>query len=421
MKKIYLTLVVGLFLLPTILISQTVSISGQVTRHNGDPVPDIEVNCGGNVTTDTDGNFEFIDVPLNFMCNLTPIGTFDKFEDVTILDAIVMRQYILQINPTANSYQLLASDINNNNSVTALDLVKVLQLALKIDSGTPEDWKFVDADLIITNPLSAQSYISLNVTDTITDADFIAIKSGDPAISSDYIPAPPEAPSPIFTISNEAFQVNDDVQFEVTVEDFSDIVGFQQTFKWDPSVLEFQSADGVLGIDIEVNDAEIAQGLLPSLSGSIMNQMQDGAVIMTLNFKALADVSSPVEVLSFSDEITQRQVVWQNPVDVELFIVDAEYINGEGTTGIANAPKSLESFQIFPNPVEDDLNVKALLRNAGDFEILIVNVLGQKIYAEKFAQKELFLNIGFGEFPTGTYFLSLTTADGIQTESFVKK
>ena len=411
---------VGLFLFP-IISSAQFSISGQVTRHNGDPIPDIEVECDGIVTTDMDGNFEFTDVALNYMCDLTPTGTFDKFEEVTILDAIVMRQYILQINPTTNSYELLASDLNNTHSVTALDLVKVIQLALKIDNGTQEDWRFVDADEIITNPLSASGYISLNVTDTITDADFIAIKIGDPAISSDYMPAPPASPSPIFTISNEAFQVGDDVQFEVTVEDFKDIAGFQQTFKWDPTVLEFQSAAGASGIDVEINDAEIAQGFLPSLSAPIMNQIQDGAVIMTLNFKALVDVSSPIEVLSFSDEITVKQVIWRNPIDFELFVVDGEYINGEGTTGIVNAPKGLESFQLYPNPVEDDIHVKALLENAEDFEISIVNVLGQKVYAEKFAQKELFLSIGFGAFPAGTYFLSLTTADGIQTESFVKK
>ncbi len=62
-----------------------------------------------------------------------------------------------------------------------------------------------------------------------------------------------------------------------------------------------------------------------------------------------------------------------------------------------------------------------MLKKATGFEISIVNVLGQKVYSENFDQKELLLNIGFGEFPAGTYFLSLKTADGIQTESFVKK
>ena len=123
MKKIYLTLTVGLFLLPTILISQTVSISGQITRHNGDPVADIEVNCDGNVSTDLDGNFEFTDVALNYFCDLTPNGVFDEYDGVTVLDALLMRLHILQINSSINEYQILACDVNNNQSISALDLV----------------------------------------------------------------------------------------------------------------------------------------------------------------------------------------------------------------------------------------------------------------------------------------------------------
>ena len=106
---------------------------------------------------------------------------------------------------------------------------------------------------------------------------------------------------------------------------------------------------------------------------------------------------------------------------IYLFIVEGEYLNGEGTTSIVNAPSWMESFEVFPNPTENKIYVKALFQSEGDYEILIVNLLGQKVYAEKFAQKELYLNIGFEEFPAGTYFLSLKAADGIQTESFVKK
>ncbi|MFK8006035.1 MAG: T9SS type A sorting domain-containing protein [Saprospiraceae bacterium] len=424
MKKIYLTLVVGLFLFPTILTSQTVSISGQITRHNGDPLSDIEVNCDGTVTTDVNGNFEFTDITLNYMCDVFASGNFDKYEEVTVLDALVLQQFILQLTNNISGHQLLACDVNNSAAVTALDMVKIFQLALRInETSIQENWIFAYANFIFSFPFTTfpPTFINVTATDTITDVDFIAIKRGDPAISSDYMPAPPAAPSPIFTIINESFQVGDDVQFEVTVEDFSNISGCQQTFKWDTNVLEFQSVEGVSGLNVNINDAEISQGLLPTLSLMNFLQIQDGEVLMTLNFKALADVPSMTEVLFFSDEITAKQVVWQNPDDLELFIVDATYINGEGTTGMANAPKTLESFQIFPNPVEDKFYVKALLLDAEDVEISIVNVLGQSVFSKNFDQKEILLEIGFSEFPSGTYFLSLKKADGIQTESFVKK
>ncbi len=420
-KKNYLTLVVGLFLLPTILGSQTVSISGQITRHNGDPVPDIEVSCDGIVNTDVDGNFEFTDVPLNSSCNVSGGGVFDKFEEVTILDALVVSQYVLQTNNSINGYQLLACDVNYTQSITSLDMVKVIQLALRKDVTINDHWVCLDANQVFASPfISAPTTINVNATDTITDIDFIAIKRGDPAISSDYVPAPAEAPSPIFFISNETFQAGDEVEFEVTVEDFSNIIGFQQTFKWDANVLSFESVEGFSEVNFEWNGDLVDQGLLPTLSTRNDAPIQNGEAVMKLNFTALANISNPIEVVSFSDDIIQKQVVWQNPADFELFIVDGEYKNGEATTRVANTPVGLESFQISPNPVEESFNVKALLQNAEDFEISIVNILGQNVFSRNFDQKELLLEIDCNEFSAGTYFLSLITADGIHTESFIK-
>ena len=140
MKIIYLTLVLGLFLIPTILVSQTVSISGQITRHNGDPVPDIEVGCIETVTTDAEGNFEIPDVPLNTICDITGIGVFDKFEEVTILDVLVIQRFILQFNSNINGYQILACDVNNTQSITTLDMVKAMQLGLHMDIITQDNW-----------------------------------------------------------------------------------------------------------------------------------------------------------------------------------------------------------------------------------------------------------------------------------------
>ncbi|MFK7773376.1 MAG: T9SS type A sorting domain-containing protein [Saprospiraceae bacterium] len=422
MKKNYFFLMIGMFLFPTVFSAQF-SISGKVTRHNGDPVPDIEVSCDGTVTTDVGGNYEFTDVPLNHSCGMTATGFFEKFDGISVLDAAIMRKVVLGID-VLNQYQYWAADVNNSASVTTLDLVKLYPLILHEDDGIPNIWNGIDTDynFLMPNTNPNEIYIS-NIMSDIIDADFIAIKRGDVAIDSDHMPAPASAPAPIFTISNEMFQTGDDVLFEITIEDFLDIVGFQQTFKWDPAILEFEtiSTSAAQGVSAEVSTLELSQGLLPSLVVLPPSNLPDGGLILTLKFKALSDVSSPTEVLSFTDEIIPLQVVWQNPIDNKLFIVGSEYVNGEGITGIANVPSGLDFFQIFPNPVADKLNVKALLQNVEDFEISIINILGQQVFSRNFDQKELLLEIGFSEFPTGTYFLSLKTADGIQTESFVKK
>ena len=302
------------------------------------------------------------------------------------------------------------------------------KLALHMDDNNSPSWAFVDASYN-TSIFPLPVGIDINVTDDLTGLDFVVIKKGDPAISSDYMPAPPSAPSPVLSISNEYFQTGDDVEFIFSAINFTNIIGFQETFEWDPDLLELEEVIDFQGNNILeeflTNSDFVENGLLPHLLFSqTLDTLGyvDGSPLLTLKFKALADApTAQIEILKFSDQLTPRQIVWQNPADDELYILEGEYVNGETTTSIVTTPEGLESFQIFPNPVDDKINVKALLQNSEDFEITIVNVLGQQVFSKNFDQKELLLEIGFSEFPGGTYFLSLKTADGIQTESFVKK
>jgi len=122
--------------------------------------------------------------------------------------------------------------------------------------------------------------------------DFKALKRGDVAISSDYLPAPPEAPSPVLYISKENFQAGENVSFQVKVEDFKSILGVQQTFEWDPNLLEFQSISGNGDYMPRINDQELASGKLPAISFLDVQssvQLLDGEELYTINFTALAD------------------------------------------------------------------------------------------------------------------------------------
>ena len=414
MKQNYITFLVGLFLLPTLLTAQTFSVSGKITRHNGDPVPNIEVSCNATTTmTDADGNYEFANIPINTACSITPSGMFDKFEDITVLDVLVMSRGVLQIE-NLSPLQIVAADVNNSQTMSSLDIVKVTQLALHEDANNiTSNFDFFDTN-------SGSTVVDINVTNDLTDINFNAVKTADVAISSDYMPAPSSAPSPVLTISDESFQAGDDVEFEITVEDFSDIMGIQQTFKWNPAILEYQSISTAQDATVEINTEELDSGFLPSMIFPNSSVFANGETLLTLHFKALANLSTPTSVLEFSDELTPRQIVWKDASDQNLYIIGGTYINGESTTGVST-PSALETFEIFPNPIENSINVKALLKNTADYEISIVNLLGQNVYLKKFEQKDLLLNIELGEFPAGTYFLSLKTAEGIRTESFVKK
>lgn len=412
---------VGLFCLPTILSAQF-SISGKVIRHNNEPVANIEVNCGTmTAITDSNGNYTFLNVPLNTTCELSASGSYDLFEDITVLDIAFLRHVILQVN-TANLYQVEAADMNYTQTLTTLDVVRLTQLALLMDDNVAPDWEFMNANYTVNSSISP-NHIDINVTDTITDANLIAIRRGDPAIESDHLPAPTNAPIPTFAISDEIFQAGDNVKFKIKVQDFSNIVGLQQDFKFDTTILAFNSITSPANVNIDLTTSVVNQGILHTISTTPFGTtVADGDVLFEINFTALADAPPVDKPLNFDPTFTPNQVVWIDINDGKLYLSDWNTIFGDiAPTSVNNAPASLELLEIYPNPVNDNLNVNALLQNAEHFEISITNILGQKVYSEKFNQSELSLEIPFTRFPAGTYFLSLMTADGVKTETVFKR
>ncbi|MEM6967303.1 MAG: T9SS type A sorting domain-containing protein [Bacteroidota bacterium] len=421
MRKFYLSLVV-VFLLPNLLTSQTFSISGQITRHNGDPIENIILPWFGmTTTTDANGMYEFTDVPVDGPYELQPLGQFNKFDDVTILDLIELRRHIIQVS-IFDFIPLLESDVNSSETVTPLDLFKMQELALRLpmSQSANENWKFCsmtpDCLVPVINPAANDNLV----------LDFIGIKVGDPAVSADYVPAPPTAPSPIFATSAVSFQAGDEVEVKVTVADFKNIAGLQNSFSWDANLLDFQSIEspvfqiesnlsmapnGVMGVHALIFDTNIAG------SGSL----SDGEVLFTLKFDALAAAPSLEQYVDITDDLIPIQTVWENPTDNELFLLQGQYITGEIPTSIYDPIAGLNQFEIFPNPVPQTLNINAAFENVQRGEVHVVDVLGRVLYTEAFNQEALNIEIDMSSFSSGNYFVSLRTAEGVASKLIFKE
>ncbi len=103
---------------------------------------------------------------------------------VTTLDLAMTQRHILGIEPFTSPLQYLAADINNDQRVTASDLLQMRKLILGIDEYFKNNtsWIFLDAASVNseTNPWSIKRYIS--VPEGQKDIDhirFVALKVGD--------------------------------------------------------------------------------------------------------------------------------------------------------------------------------------------------------------------------------------------------
>ncbi len=98
------------------------------------------------------------------------------------------------------------------------------------------------------------------------------------------------------------------------------------------------------------------------------------------------------------------------------------YENQKLVDAIFNLPKTLGELEIFPNPVQDDLNFTFETSFNGDLEVMITDVKGQRMMnfvIEKNTEKVSRVH-NVSNLPKGVYQLTITNGKELTTKAFVK-
>ncbi len=165
------------------------TISGRIATELEVEVDLVEVSLvnGAQVeVTNDEGQFAFTEMPMGGAYIVEPFLDIDDRRGVSTLDIILIQRHILNLQPLASPYDLIAADANSSQSVTSADMVDIRKVILEIVDKFPANtsWRFIDKThtfIDATNPwLPApdESYqIPFLVQDMVTD--FIAVKVGD--------------------------------------------------------------------------------------------------------------------------------------------------------------------------------------------------------------------------------------------------
>ena len=157
--------------------------------------------------TDIQGEYAFDNLIGSTDYEISPIKNDDYTNGVSTLDLILIQLHILGIQPLETPYQLIASDINNNGSISSIDLVQLRRLILGVTDELPnnDSWRFVSRDYEFVDELRpwlyADSRIVNDIEGSLTDKDFIGVKIGDVNSSA-------QANSAIGSIRNKTGQVD---------------------------------------------------------------------------------------------------------------------------------------------------------------------------------------------------------------------
>ena len=169
------------------------SIQGTVKTEYQDNIAGVSVSA--TINTTNIGTTLTTAIGTYNINNLIPGNTYTiragrddlPLNGVTTFDVALMSRHILGVEPLSSPYKIIAADVNRDGDVSAIDLLQMRRLILRLQptfpNGTPS-WRFVNKSYRFNNPANPLSedfpeIVNFTNMPQIAQADFVGIKVGD--------------------------------------------------------------------------------------------------------------------------------------------------------------------------------------------------------------------------------------------------
>ncbi|HEB61688.1 MAG TPA: T9SS type A sorting domain-containing protein, partial [Bacteroidetes bacterium] len=316
---------------------------------------------------------------------LNGLEAYDKYEIVpdkddtpldglSTLDLVLIQKHLLGIKNFDNPYSYIASDANNNHSISATDLLELRKLILGIYQQLPsnESWKFINADTEFENPHNPWDYEENYITDSLMyeldSIDFIAIKIGDINRSASIYNGnngieERNEDTEYLIANNTIFSNQEEVSFDLKAENNEIITGFQFTLEFDPAILEFVGVENkaVDLIKSNINTLKKSEGLIMiswnNASGTNVNENES---LLKFNFKSR---SSGIlkDAVKISSQITKAEI-YNDELETSKLELRFEGEDYSGLKVYQNTPNPFSKITeiVFDLPQNDDVDIKII-------------------------------------------------------------
>ncbi len=140
----------------------------------------------GKMTTGDTGNFNFNSLNIGQKISLSAAKDDDFGNGVTTYDIALLSRHILGIKLLNTPYKIIAADVNRDGDVSAMDMLLMRRLILRISNVFPNNtaWRFIDKKYTFTDPQNPLNddfpeLVNTTVQSGDNNADFIGVKIGD--------------------------------------------------------------------------------------------------------------------------------------------------------------------------------------------------------------------------------------------------
>jgi len=350
-------------------------IAGEVRTHLGDMVESAKISLAqSSMKTSTDGLFAFEGTPMGLDYQIQADKADDYLNGVSTLDLVLIQKHILGLQNLDSPYKVIASDINNDENVSAIDLVELRKLILGLYDELPNNasWRFADARYQFideNNPFPFTESIDVNfLAEDRRNENFIAIKVGDVsgnAIANSLIASGRNNESITLTAQDAQVRKGEKVKVAISSEEFSDMNALQYTMSF--SGLDYQGIEeGVL----KMNDENIAvfEDRITAAWYDV-NTVSSNDVLFTLVFRATENTTLS-NAISIGSGITTAQAYRSDNEGVDIALA---FETGDGFVD----GSTFELFQNKPNPFENITTIGFQLAEAGAAKVTVFDVTGK--------------------------------------------
>ena len=369
----------------------------------------------GNTETNVNGEYY-----------LNGLGAYDKYEIVpdkndtpldglSTLDLVLIQKHLLGIKNFDNPYKYIASDANNNHSISASDLLELRKLILGIYQQLPsnQSWKFIKADTEFDNPSNPWNYEEKYITDSLMygldSIDFIAVKIGDINRSASIYNGNTgieqrNENTEYLKAYNAIFSNHEEVSLDLKSANDDIITGMQFTLQFDPEILEFVNIENkaINLTNININTLRKSEGLIMiSWNNAMGININEDESLFKFNFKSK---SSGIlkDAVKISSQVTKAEI-YNNELETSKLKLRFE---GENYSG-------LQVYQNTPNPFSNTTEIVFDLPQDDNVEIKIIDSTGKLLINthRHYSKGQNSIKISSDDLDkSGIYFYEITTS-----------
>jgi len=360
---------------------QTTSVSGKLVSNSGKNIGNASIILDNGIsemltstTSTVNGDYDFPAAVMHYDYNISSNKNDDYLNGVSTLDLVLIQRHVLALTKLTDPFSIIAADANNDEKVTAQDLVELRKLILGIYTVLPKNksWRFINSAQSFTdieNPWPLTEKINIaNLSHTMINQNFIAVKVGDvngSAVANVNEVSVESRSNVVLTAENRAVEANS-IHTAVFSADVEKVYGLQFTLTLNNADL----ADVYVGNN-KLSDANIAKisDNKYTISWNDINA-ENGKDILTVNVVSKGNASVS-DLISMNSTVTPAEIY--SGENLQTSKLSLRFAGKEDATEFA-------VYQNEPNPFNDKTIITFTLPEAADATLKVFDVTGKVIY-----------------------------------------